>query len=92
MATHSSILAWGKSHGQRSLVGYSLWGLRESDTTEQQPYMYVCLCLCVCVCVCVILYLMSHWGNPHIYAIFSLLSASLSTVFKFGGHKNIGLY
>ena len=86
MATHSSILTWGKSHGQRSLVGYSLWGLRESDTTEQQQYV------CVCVCVCMILYLMSHWGNPHIYAIFSLLSASLSTVFKLGGHKNIGLY
>ena len=28
MATHSSILA----HGQRSLVGYSPWGCRESDT------------------------------------------------------------
>ena len=26
MATHSSILAWGKFHGQRSLVGYSPWG------------------------------------------------------------------
>ena len=25
-----------KSHGQRSLAGYSLWGHRESDTTEQQ--------------------------------------------------------
>ena len=24
MATHSSILDWKKSHGQRSLVGYSL--------------------------------------------------------------------
>ena len=24
----------GKSHGQRSLVGYSLWGCKESDTTE----------------------------------------------------------
>ena len=24
-----------KSHGQRSLVGYSLWGHKESDTTEQ---------------------------------------------------------
>ena len=29
----SSILAW-KSHGQRSLAGYSPWGCRESDTTE----------------------------------------------------------
>ena len=25
----------GKSHGQRNLVGYSPWGLKESDTTEQ---------------------------------------------------------
>ena len=24
----------GKSHGQRSLVSYKPWGLRESDTTE----------------------------------------------------------
>ena len=24
----------GESHGQRSLVGYSLWGRKESDPTE----------------------------------------------------------
>ena len=33
MATHPVPLA-GKSHGRRSLVGYSPWGLEESDTTE----------------------------------------------------------
>ena len=33
-ATHSSVLL-GESHGQRSLVGYSPWGYKESDTTEQ---------------------------------------------------------
>ena len=33
MATHSSVLAW-RSQGQRSLVGYHLWGHTESDTTE----------------------------------------------------------
>ena len=33
MATHSSILA-GEFHGQRSLVGYSPWGSKESNTTE----------------------------------------------------------
>ena len=33
MATHSSILP-RESHGQRSLVGYSPWGCKESDTTE----------------------------------------------------------
>ena len=33
MATHSSILAW-RIHEQGSLVGYSPWGGKESDTTE----------------------------------------------------------
>ena len=33
MATHSSILGWG-THGERSLVGYSPWGLKESDMSE----------------------------------------------------------
>ena len=35
MATHSSIFAQKKSHEQRSLVGYSPWGLEELETTEQ---------------------------------------------------------
>ena len=33
MATHSSILAWSIP-GQRSLVGYSPWCYKESDTTD----------------------------------------------------------
>ena len=33
-ATHSSILAW-RIHGQRRLAGYSPWGHKESDRTEQ---------------------------------------------------------
>ena len=34
VATHSSILAW-RIPRQKSLVGYSAWGPKESDTTEQ---------------------------------------------------------
>ena len=46
MAIHSSLLAWrrkrhltpvflpGKFYGQRSLMDFSSWGLKESDTTE----------------------------------------------------------
>ena len=30
----TSVLLPGKSHGQRSLVGYSPWGGKELDTTE----------------------------------------------------------
>ena len=29
------VLFPGKSHGQRSVVGYGLWGRKESDTTER---------------------------------------------------------
>ena len=34
MATHSSYFAW-VIPWERSLAGFSLWGLNESDTTEQ---------------------------------------------------------
>ena len=38
MATRSSILPWNswntRSNGWRSLVGYSPWGCKESDTTQ----------------------------------------------------------
>ena len=39
MATHSSILAW-KSHGQRSLAGYSPCSRKEMDTTEPQTHTH----------------------------------------------------
>ena len=34
MATYTPAFLPGKSYGQRSLVGYSLWGLKELVTTE----------------------------------------------------------
>ena len=43
MAPHSSTLLPGKSHGQRSLAGFSPWGRKESDTTtkqQQEPGWY----------------------------------------------------
>ena len=30
----------GKAHGQRSLVGYSTWGRKESDTTERLHFHF----------------------------------------------------
>ena len=38
MAPHSSILP-GEAHGRRSLVGYSPWGRKESDTTKYLSYI-----------------------------------------------------
>ena len=31
----------GESHRQRSLVGYSPWGRKELDTTEQLTHTYI---------------------------------------------------
>ena len=41
MVTHSSSLAWKKSHGQRSLVGYSPCGRKESDTIEPLHFQVI---------------------------------------------------
>ena len=35
----------GKSHGRRSLVGCSPWGLEESDTTEQLHFHFSLSCI-----------------------------------------------
>ena len=39
MAIHSNILP-RKSHGQRSFVGYNLWGHKQLDTTEHTCIYY----------------------------------------------------
>ena len=41
----SPVLLPGKSHGRRSLVGYSPWGHKESDTTEQLPFHFSLSCI-----------------------------------------------
>ena len=39
------VLLPGKSHGWRSLVGYSPWGREESDTTEQLHFPFSLSCI-----------------------------------------------
>ena len=39
------VLLPGKSHGQRSLVGRSPWGRRESDMTEQLHFHFSFSCI-----------------------------------------------
>ena len=39
------VLLPGKSHGQRSLVGCSPWGHKESDTTERLPFHLSASCV-----------------------------------------------
>ena len=51
----------GESHGQRSVVGYSLWGCKELDMTEAAEHtcilidvrwylivVFICVCLMIC--------------------------------------------
>ena len=48
----------GELHGQRSLVGYSPWGPKESDMTElTHTHIYMCVCVCIYICVCVCIYI-----------------------------------
>ena len=44
----------GEFHWQRSLVDYSPWGYKESDTTEwlTLSFIYVCVCVCARVYTC----------------------------------------
>ena len=39
----------GESHGQRSLVSYSLWSHKESDTTERLTLLNIILSWGVCL-------------------------------------------
>ena len=39
--TQSSILAWKITRTERSLVGYSPQGHKESDMTEHSPHIYL---------------------------------------------------
>ena len=39
------VLLPGKSHGRRSLVGFSPWGREESDTTEKLHFHFSLLCI-----------------------------------------------
>ena len=39
------VLLPGKSHGRKSLVGYSPWGRKESDTTERPYYHFSFSCI-----------------------------------------------
>ena len=62
----------GQSHGQRSLVGYSPWGHKEPDTTEQLTQL-ICICSSFCFQWVVFLYKMlsvfSYVYLPSIYLL-----------------------
>ena len=73
MATHSSILAW------RILMDVGAWptivyGITESDMTEQLSTVFHCIYIYVCVCVCNI-----HSYIHSLVIVHSFLICTLST-------------
>ena len=64
----------GKSHGQRDLMGCSLWGCKESDTTKQLTHTHFVYIYAK--------YSLEHWTDTHlIIAITFMRYALLITVF-----------
>ena len=66
----------GKSHGQRNLVGYSLWGCKELDMTEydhlqmeHSPYIYTGPCVHMVVTV----FLTKHLFFPDLWGFGDLI-------------------
>ena len=45
MKAPTPVLLYGKSHGWRNLVGCSLWGLEESDTTKRLHFHFSFSCI-----------------------------------------------
>ena len=78
MATHFNILA-EKSHGQRSLMGYSSKGCKESDMTEQLCMHYTLafylLYISIPISISIYLYL---YISISIYISLAFLSSKLS--------------
>ena len=50
------VLLPGKFHGLRSLVGYSPWGCKESDTTERLHFRFKTTASCISSCL--------QWSSP----------------------------
>ena len=59
----------GKSHGQRSLVGYCPWSCKESDTTKQQTLAF-CTFLCCAEVFCCFFCLFVFSIVPLVYFCF----------------------
>ena len=69
------VLLPGKSHGQRSLVGYSPWGRKESDTTERLHFHFFhFLSLWTFYALGLWLYLWIFWGFSEEFERHSFLS------------------
>ena len=81
MATHSSILP-GKSHGRRSMVGYSPWGRRELDMTERLQILvilisHICFLPCMTTATILVQVITSYFRTIKISLLPLILSPRL---------------
>ena len=67
----TSVFLPGKSHGGWNLVGYSPWGHKESDTTEQLNWT-----MCMYVCVYIYIYIYINIQNMCYSTVYIISKAS----------------
>ena len=78
MATHSSILAWRISQ-MKSLVGYSSWGFKESDTTEQVcRHMYISISIYISHFVFICSVVSGHLGC-YLFHVLAIVNSTAMT-------------
>ena len=81
----------GESHGQRSLVGYSPWGRKESDTTEWlhftsfSPLPFACLFTAICKAFSEI-----HFTFLHFFFSWIVLITASCTMSQTSVHSSSG--
>ena len=81
MATHSCILSCLENlQGQRSLVGYSLWGYKESDTTERLSTLEQVISLLLSTLVPQLSHALG-WQKSSFRFFYNILQKSLNVLF-----------
>ena len=73
------VLLPGKSHGCRSLAGYSPWGRKESYTTERLHFLFFVRFIHIIVCSCKLFLFIPLWNVPQsiVYSVVSKLCERL---------------
>ena len=71
---HAPVFLPGESHGQGSLVGYSLRGRKESDMTKWAHTQSICISFLDKLLSSVIIRFHSFWNSPQVFSVCFLVS------------------
>ena len=86
------VLLPGESQGGRSLVGYSPWGGKESDTTERLSFPFLFLFMCIFACILSLFSRVRLFATPWTVAHQAPLSMGFSRQEYWSGLPYIHIY